>query len=397
MFDLTFSILIAASTILMGAELNYKGSYGSGHSMFRIFSHLFNLLFLIECGLRMIAQRWFFFTGKDRIWNGLDFSLVAVSLYEFIIDVSFADGAEQSIGGTGLVVVRVLRNVRTVRLLRLVRIMRFSPEMRLILFMLVESMRSLCFVLCFIVILLFVFALFFTQAAVEYLQPGILEGDLSGLAQGKNLRWYFGSTWRSGWSLFACITGGLDWGVLGPPLSALPPIYSGIFLFYIAFGTFALLNIITGAFVDGALQKSQNERAIVAERELAAQKMCTESLRTMFQEVASHDKGELTVEMFVTHLKQNPKVRAWFQRLQIDISDAEKLFNMLDTDDSGTVDIDEFVSSVLELKGQATTMDIKSLSCECRKLYHKVDSCILAFSTTDASSRPSGGPAWKQS
>merc|ERR1712113_880126 len=45
----------------------------------------------------------------------------------------------------------------------------------------------------------------------------------------------------------------------------------------------------------------------------------------------------------------------------VDVDQFDKLFNLLDTDNSGSIDLDEFTFGCLRLKGEAKCMDIEDL------------------------------------
>ncbi|CAK0899532.1 unnamed protein product [Prorocentrum cordatum] len=56
------------------------------------------------------------------------------------------------------------------------------------------------------------------------------------------------------------------------------------------------------------------------------------------------------------------KVKAYFQSLDLEISQAHMLFTLLDTDGDDEVGIDEFIDGCMTLKGHARTIDVKFLA-----------------------------------
>jgi hypothetical protein len=72
---------------------------------------------------------------------------------------------------------------------------------------------------------------------------------------------YFGSLSRTMLSLFQCITSGLDWEIVAQPLwDDVSPVHAVLFSLYIAFAVLALLNVITGVFVESALLHAKADK-----------------------------------------------------------------------------------------------------------------------------------------
>merc|ERR1711972_468020 len=66
------------------------------------------------------------------------------------------------------------------------------------------------------------------------------------------------------------------------------------------------------------------------------------------------------------------KAKAYFQSLDLDVSQAKDFFEMLDTDGSNFVGIDEFVEGCLRLKGGARSVDVNMVLLNIRKIHHQV-------------------------
>ena len=58
----------------------------------------------------------------------------------------------------------------------------------------------------------------------------------------------WGSVPRSVYSLFKSITNGTSWELVAEPLGDVHGIWLALFLLYIAFAYFAVLNVVTGVF-----------------------------------------------------------------------------------------------------------------------------------------------------
>merc|ERR1719401_1533715 len=70
------------------------------------------------------------------------------------------------------------------------------------------------------------------------------------------------------------------------------------------------------------------------------------------------------------------KVKAYFQALELDVSQANVLFDLLDTDRDGLVSIEEFVDGANRLKGYARNLDVNMLIVMCENMFMRMDKFI---------------------
>merc|ERR1712032_1508758 len=89
---------------------------------------------------------------------------------------------------------------------------------------------------------------------------------------------------------------------------------------------------------------------------------------TFFEEADKDHSGMLSWEEFKTYL-QNSKVKAYFQALELDVSQAHKLFTLLDADNSDQVGLHEFLEGCMRLKGQAKSIDVNMLLYESERVF----------------------------
>merc|ERR1719356_2379232 len=97
-------------------------------------------------------------------------------------------------------------------------------------------------------LILYVFALLFVQQMALYLQSA--PQDETWRLQ----RHYFCDVVRTGLTLLQSTMGGLDWNDIYVLIEPLGAVYIMAFIFYIAFFHFAVLNILTGIFVENAMK-----------------------------------------------------------------------------------------------------------------------------------------------
>merc|ERR1712032_589356 len=122
---------------------------------------------------------------------------------------------------------------------------------------------------------------------------------------------------------------------------------------YVAFTVFAVLNVVTGQFVNNASKASESDTDHMMLEEVNERQKHIKNVQELFTRVDTSGSGELTWETFADHFS-DPRVQAYFRFLKIDtdICGAESLFRMLDFDGNGRVSIDEFVGGCMKLRGQ---------------------------------------------
>merc|ERR1712187_351355 len=88
--------------------------------------------------------------------------------------------------------------------------------------------------------------------------------------------------------------------------------------------------------------------------------------------------GLITREQLHESFKSD-RVKHYFSVLDIDVADSNYLFDMLDLDGSGEVDMEEFVSGCLRLKGAARSIDVHTLMFEVKQTMSKIVAMLTEF------------------
>merc|ERR1712050_329537 len=100
-------------------------------------------------------------------------------------------------------------------------------------------------------------------------------------------------------SLFMSICGGRDWHELYqqldlPGSSIESSLCRWVFLFYIFFVVFGVLNVVTGAFVDSMRLVSEKDRDTVIDAEMKKVEDFRKDVTKMFQDADADDSGTLS-------------------------------------------------------------------------------------------------------
>eukprot|EP00929_Paragymnodinium_shiwhaense_P085867 TRINITY_DN46322_c0_g1_i1.p1 TRINITY_DN46322_c0_g1~~TRINITY_DN46322_c0_g1_i1.p1 ORF type:complete len:580 (-),score=114.95 TRINITY_DN46322_c0_g1_i1:134-1873(-) len=368
-------VAIILNAIVLGLETDYHSVHlhmVKKPLVFEVLEGMFCLLFLAELLLRLCVYKLRFFVMVGWPWNWFDFVVVAMQVLDVASKLLMIGPPS---GGGGASTLRVLRLARLVRIVRAFRVVRFRDELKGLVNSIVGSMQSLAWTLLLLFGLIYVAAVFFTQVATQAraeASDGSIVDDLE--------EWY-GTLSMTSMTLYQCVTGGVDWRKPLRPLLQLSPMLTVVFSGYIAFTLFAIMNVVTGAFVEKMSQVAQSEK----DEHLA------NSLLDACKKVAGDD-FTISWTTFQTMLTDK-HVLEYFQALPLETHDAEVLFGLLDEDGQGQIDVLQFVSGCLNLRGPAKAMALqfyfKSLFRHMTSLQAEVlDAIRLSTSPRQASYAP---------
>lgn len=335
---------------------------GTEPSLFLGIQLIFTFLFTVELLFRWVAEGFAgFFQTEDVSWNAFDVAVVGFGWVDMLSSLWPLLSSTPLMQNTSIL--RVMRVIRIVRVARVIRIMRFFRELRMMIVALTGSLKSMVWVFAILMMLFFMFGISLTSGVTD------LMNEENGWAKEeyRNLIDSFGTLESSILTLYMAMSGGQDWGDAYATLSALSPTHRFFFMVFVSFALFAVVNIVTGIFVDTALQCNSSDKEAVVQEELAAKEKYLERMRLAFEEMDANGTGLLSMDEFQRKL-DDERVQAYFNALKLDVSDASKLFMLLDYDQSGEIGIDEFLTGVHKLKGESRALDMAIMMYEVRWL-----------------------------
>merc|ERR1719191_1134375 len=165
------------------------------------------------------------------------------------------------------------------------------------------------------------------------------------------------------------MSGGEDWGYMLHALEPLPWEYHLAFLVFVTFAILTLLNVVTAVFVEAAMQVSQNDKELVVLEEMESKGEFISMMQQVFEELDTNDSGALSMQEFEKHI-EDEKLTAFLKSFDLDVSQVRTLFTLLDVDRTGEVDLDEFVSGCMRLKGGAKSLDMAILKYQVEWIMH---------------------------
>jgi len=220
-------------------------------------------------------------------------------------------------------------------------------------------------------LILYVFALFFVQQVSVFQQeagPEVLESDVF-----RGQVDYLGSVQSTMLSLAMCTTGGKNWEDILVLLSPAGFLSVWAFGFYIAFFTFAVMNILTGIFVESAMALCTPDEHETLSLQRKKRQEHMEELTCILETLDVDGSGTLNVAE-VTSGVHRERVYAALQSLGVDIKDPERFFGTLASVlGSDEIDIPTIAAHTLHMKGGASSIDLHSLMVQTGMLQQSLE------------------------
>lgn len=257
--------------------------------------------------------------------------------------------------------------------MRISRVMRQLSSLRLILLAILNSMMSLIWCFMFIAFIMYVFAVVFIYGVAEFFSR---DGQIHHPQVAEEMKLWWGGIYRSMVTLFMTISGGCDWETPLRPLRVMSDVYEYLFVFYIFFMCFGVLNVVIGAFVATTTAIADTDKDTIVQCATEEMDGYTAKIKAFFKAADTDKSGTLSWEEFSQHL-QDPKVKAYFQALQLDVSHAHILFDLLDADDNNSVTVDEFVDGCIRLRGSARNIDLNMLVFMCQRTFRQMEEYMV--------------------
>lgn len=368
-FNYTSCVLVLLNSVVIGAEADFGARHLGERSpgIFKKASLGFCLFFTIEILLRLAAFGYRLFAGPDWHWNLFDVLVVVMQLVDEavhspFVNPFFEDGSSGS-PSLSMSFFRLLRVLRLVRIARLVRVLRFVEELHTIAASIIGSLKSLFWTLALLLLLMYILGIVVTEVVAEHRA----RSELVHRETLDELGYYYGNLFRTVLSLFESITGGQSWDcMLNPLIQEVSPFVAPMFCTYISICVFALMNSVTGVFCERAMQNVKAD-----EEDFLANHM-----REAFQS-KTPSSDSISFKEF-DELLETDEMKDYFKAINVDLSHANDIFQLLDVDKVGKIDFDEFIGQCLRLKGPAKSMDLILLMDETSRFIQKASAHMEA-------------------
>lgn len=121
-------------------------------------------------------------------------------------------------------------------------------------------------------------------------------------------------------------------------------------------------------------------REIAIDEALANKKTMIHELVGLFLDIDEDHDNSLSWDELQERF-QDERIKAYFMSLDLDSGSVGKIFDIIDEDGSGTVELDEFVLGCMSYRGTAKAVDICILQHENTLLMQKLDDMADSISS----------------
>jgi len=368
-FELFFLLVIILNTVVMIVEAQHSGfetGFSIGHASVSqpveeiwpgvgkslpALGMVFGVLFTFEVVIKLLALRKDFFASA---WNLFDTFVVVAWLLDF------AGSSELPIDPMAL---RLCRLARIFRMLRVVRNVGSLHSLQLLVRAIVASGGILIWSVSLLLGIMVVCSLCLNHVLTDYLLDKDTPIEERQLVYNK-----FGTFTRTLVTMFELTLA--NWVPACELLTEhVNEWYALPLLLYKCTAGYAVLAVITGVFLHETFDVAgTDDTVMIAQRERAMLKH-REKMGHIFSECDTSGDGKLLFDEFCA-IVDDPRARAWFSAMGLDVHDARTLFSLLDDGDR-TLTVDELTRGVAWLKGPARALDIAVLH---RDIAHLTDS-----------------------
>lgn len=223
-------------------------------------------------------------------------------------------------------------------------------------------------------IVIMIFVVVFLYGVTMYLESVDVDATtVDGLTM------YFCSVPMTFLSLFMSLTNGQSWWYIAEPLLRISWVYGALFVSFVTFLQFGVLNIITGIFVENAARYTRMDCDYIESQEAEQRTYIMTHLRDMFELLDIDANGSISKTEFKTWTK-NSRVVAFFEHvLGLETWKINRFFDLLDVNLDGFIEKDEFIVGCMRLRGVAKNMDQEVMLHFCSTLKADMKKVRLAL------------------
>jgi hypothetical protein len=359
-FQIGWESVIKGQRLLEGQDPDVR------HWPFVVLSYTFCIIFTVDIVFRICAfKRAFLFVNgrfaRDARWNIFDSVCVLGLMVELIMRELSDPGIWKNSS-----IIRMIRMVRIIRVFNVLRTISTFRDLRIMVSATVDSLVPLMWFVIIVFLLLASLGVVLTTAAVDYIWAERLKLEAINMPDTPEmslLEHYYGTLMGSVASLFMAITGGKDWDDVLEPLRNLHWLYIALFYAYIAFTLFAMINVGSAIFLDAVLTRSKTDRDFVIDEMTQEKKVFMKLMDNLFFELDNDKSGQISLNELREYLS-NDEIASFLRALRLDVKQVAQLFRLMDSNQSGTIDRQEFREGCDKLRGEARQLDLAILQQE---------------------------------
>jgi hypothetical protein len=259
---------------------------------------------------------------------------------------------------------KVVRMIRVARLTRTFRLLVQFRTLWLLVYGLKASLSTIVWAFVLIMGLVYVFAIL----GMEMVPPPEW-ADMSSLRGGDGIEllpeadqiaiFHFGDLTNAMISLVQLLTLDSSAEFYRPLIAETGQSQGLFFTVYVAlfmlFVSIALMNLVTAVILENSLAQASEDKELMIKNENARKLALVPKLRAMFSELDEDESGEVSLD----EIQNAPKELKDTLQHMTSMDDLGELFGLLDYDNSGFVDVEEFLEGVLRASSGDAVMKLQ--------------------------------------
>lgn len=358
--NLTLAV-IALNTIWMGVETDFNKAdvLCEAPVVFQIVDNLFTLYFTFEILVRFFAFREYRDAFGDT-WFCFDAFLVCLMIWEtyIVVAIYFVMGGGIDGGGLNkLAIFRLFRLLRLTRVARLARLLRAFPELMVLSKAMVMALRSLGATLSLLFLVIYVFAIMFTQLLSET-ETGV--GYFENIPQTFNTLLMMGVFTEQKSFIARMLDGGF--------------IFYLLILFYLLVSSYTVLNMLIGVICEVISDVANREREDIMIQDLRYKIRKLSKLFEQDSEVVDEERM-ISREAFA-ELLDTPEATKALKDVGVDVPALVDFADFIFPEGENGIEYAQLLETILRFRGTntATVKDVVDMrQCILREI-----SCIAS-------------------
>eukprot|EP00419_Tripos_fusus_P065509 CAMPEP_0172931204 /NCGR_PEP_ID=MMETSP1075-20121228/219377_1 /TAXON_ID=2916 /ORGANISM="Ceratium fusus, Strain PA161109" /LENGTH=768 /DNA_ID=CAMNT_0013792523 /DNA_START=72 /DNA_END=2380 /DNA_ORIENTATION=+ len=249
------------------------------------------------------------------------------------------------------------------------------------------SLANLGWSLAMLALIFYLFALVFVQLTAAQLAD-VFGEDPALVPKAKEEMQAFSSVQDAMLTLYMSCSGGEDWLVFYTDIREVGWAGALLFVFFVAFMQIAVMNILTGIFVEQAMKLARPDRDQLAYKQRRAEIAEAAELRKMIRDMDKDGDGTIKRSELCEYIDDG-KLKAFLKTLGLDLKNADLFFHIIDAA-KDEIDIETFVRECMNLRGTASNFDLAYLINHMREIEKRQQD--FHVETMDTLRRSSGDP-----
>lgn len=390
-FDMAIGVVIVANSIVLICETDQRAKCEDPSSSectdsmlwFTVAGNGFLAVYIVELILKLGTYRLSFFRSS---WNNFDFLIVALSILSEVL-------------GGMIPAISVARVFRAVRLAKVFRVLMVYKELYLIIFGFMSAMRAIFWATLLLSFLLTIWSIF----AVELLHPVNKELADRGIYAGcPRCARAFESVMAANLTFLQTTISGDSWGMYAIPIIEDSPLTVLLFLGVWSTVVLGFSNLILAVIVDCAADARQDDLAYQERVKMLGEEAAMQQFVKLCKELDQDGSNRISLNEFVDAYDNCQELAQMLKIMNIEKSDVPMLFAIMDDDQSGDIDYNEFANTVHKMRSSEAYASFTFIKHEIREVRAHTDKVIndlkaeivqLVNAVTNAGSNPTSLPA----